>query len=232
MFHLNQENHKYHPKHSSGFTLAEMIIVLAILSIMTTIGIQTFIAERDRFEFNNALVKTMQLVKTVRTYSTTSYPVYSGGKNIVPSEGYGIQVNLDPVRGQSTLKLFANTGTDPNQWDAGDVSLETYTLPKQIIFKYFWFKKDGGTDTKMWKAATTNPPIEPAGPTATVATLIFKPPLGNMLITDSQVPPLPLEQMSLQFENPASDATGPKKCQKIIINRVREFPEITYSPSC
>jgi len=230
MSNRNHINHHNLRNHSSGFTIAEMIIVLGIMVVLSTVGTRTYLVERDRFEFNNALTKTMQLVKTVRTYATTSYPVYKNGKNIIPLDGYGIQVNLSTIRGKSTLKLFANTGTDPTKWDAGDVELETYTLPKQIIFKYFWFKQDGGTDTKMWAKKINTEIYEP---NAIEADLIFKPPLADMALTGVQKTGLPLdlnlEQLSLQFENPASDATGPKKYQKIIINRVRTFPELTYS---
>jgi type II secretory pathway pseudopilin PulG len=237
--------HRNHLNHSSGFTIAEMIIVLGIMVVLSTVGTRTYLTERDRFEFNNALTKTMQLVKTVRTYATTSYPIYIEKirKNIIPLDGYGIQVNLDPVQGQSTLRLFANIGPEslgyqkddfPNVYDDNDVTLETYTLPKQINFKYYWFKEDGGTDKKMWKDKKTTEPVEPAGPTAFESDLVFRPPLGDMTITgidktDATPKSLNLEQLSLQFENPASDATGPKKYQKIIINRVRAFPELTYS---
>lgn len=102
-----------------------------------------------------------------------------------------------------------------------DKVIETYTLPQQIDLRYFYF--DG---TKQWK---DSPPSE-RGPTAKEGVLIFKPPLGEMTIGDNGAQSL--DELGFQFENPASDATGPKKCQKITINRVKRFPEITYQPQC
>ena len=236
-----------HRNHSSGYTLAEMIIVITIIAVLGAIGSRTYFAERDRFEFNNALTKTMQLIKTVRTYATTSYPIYIKddiNKNIIPFDGYGIQVNINEVRGLSTLKIFANVGpgpdvqnfqedNDPNGFDESDILLETYTLPKQIDLRYFLFSYYNGTppalvaDEPQWKISTTT---EPAGPTVRQAIMMFKPPLGDMSIVDNLQKPL--EQLVLQFQNPATDAEGPKKCQRIIVNRVKAFPELMYESTC
>jgi prepilin-type N-terminal cleavage/methylation domain-containing protein len=231
------------PNRPSAFTLAEMIIVMGILAVMGTIGYRTYFTERDRFEFNNSLTKTMQMFKTVRNYATTSYPVYIKqlGKNIIPLDGYGIQFNFDKVLRQLTLTIFANVGPgpdlanyqkddDPNAFNTAgnsDIVLETYTLPKQIDFRYFYFKKEGALEEKKWKIKTTT---DPAGPTATQATLVFKPPLGDMTIVDDLFSVL--ERLSLEFQNPAADGAGPKKCQRIIINRIKGFPELMYESTC
>lgn len=219
-----------------------MILVLGVMAILFTVGAQTFINERNRFEFNNALTKTMQLVKTVRNYATTSFPVYiKDVGNVIPKGGYGIFIHLDKARGASTIKVFANLGAAPNfQEDDGknkfdgptvDQVLETYTLPRQIDFRYFWFtyydvNNQLQTD-KKWRNKTDT---EPAGPTAFDATIIFKPPQGDMVINDNASQNL--TELGLEFQNPASDSTGPKKCQRIIINQVKQFPELMYEPQC
>ena len=235
MTNRNQKNHRNHINHSFGFTLAEMMIVMAITAILGTVGVRTYFTERDRFEFNNALTKTMQLVKAVRTYATTSFPIYAGGENIIPKGGYGIHIQLDKDPGESTLTIFANLGELDPQEDDGlntfdpdiDQILETYTLPKQISFRYFIFKKNGQEEEIMWKEDKDKP--EDTGPTAFEATLIFKPPMGELSIVDDDNA---LEQLSLQFSNPATDSAGKKKCQRVIINQVKAFPELMYESIC
>ncbi len=241
MFRLNHINHRDQGNHSRGFTIAEMIIVMAVMAITAAIGAQTYIAERDRFQFNNALTKTMQLIKSVREYATTSYPIYVAGKNVIPKGGYGLHMHLDKERGKSTITIFANLGdaTDYqkddglNQFEpAKDQVLETYTLPSQIDFRYFYFNDPSIPSSKKWVKDQVNP--ENTGPTAFEADLLFKPPLGDMAITGTDklgvVPNL--EQLGLQFKNPADNAAGPKKCQRITINRVKAFPELTYQSTC
>ncbi|MBI5421630.1 prepilin-type N-terminal cleavage/methylation domain-containing protein [Candidatus Peregrinibacteria bacterium] len=226
MLHCHQPNHRKSVSvlNQRGFTIAEMILVMGVMAILAVIGGQTYFRERDRFEFNNALIKTLQLIKTVRTYAVTSAPIFDEAtqKNVIPVEGYGIHFKLDKNRGASEITLFANTGADNEKFEpARDKILETYVLPKQIDFRHFWFN-----GVEQWQ----NVPVDERGPTAKEAVLIFKPPLGEMTIGDNASQSL--MELGLQFKNPSADSTGPKKCQKIIIDQVKRFPELTYGPTC
>jgi len=242
MIHLNRVNHQNLSNgHSLGFTLAEMIIVMGILAIMATIGTRTYFTERDRLEFSNALIKTMQLVKVVRTYATTSYPIYIDEedftRNIVPLNGYGIRAKLDPDTKKFTLTVFANVDTGsgtglgryqndnyPQRLDEDDIILETYTLPKQIVFRYFYFD-----DVMKWEVDPDEP--EKTGPNAFEATMVFRPPLGDLTLTEA-TSPTPMNELGIEFQNPALEAEGPKKCQRIKINKVKMFPELMYESTC
>jgi len=242
MIHRNQENHRSPPKKQGlGFTLAEMIIVMGILAIMATMGTRTYFTERDRFEFSNALIKTMQLVKAVRTYATTSYPIYIDREgftqSIVPLNGYGIRALLDKDTKKFTLTVFANVDTGsgtglgryqndnyPQKLDEDDIILETYTLPKQIVFRYFYFD-----DVMKWKVDPNEP--EKTGPTAFEATMVFRPPLGELTLMEA-TSSNPMNELGLEFQNPALEAEGPKKCQRIKINKVKMFPELMYESAC
>ncbi len=199
--------------------MAEMIIVLGIMTIISLIGIPTYSKERDRFEFNNALIKTLQLIKTARTYALTSFPIYVGTNNIIPVDGYGVHFKLNTERGKSVITVFANTGSNALKFDldTGDKILETFVIPKQIDFRYFYFDGD-----KKWKDL----PANERGPTAREGVIIFKPPLGEMTLGNNDAQSL--EELGLQFENPASDAGIPKKCQTITIDRIKRFPELIY----
>ena len=209
---------------------------MGVMAILAVIGGQTYFRERDRFEFNNALIKTLQMIKTVRTYAVTSAPIFDEAtqKNMIPVDGYGIHFKLDKIRGASEITLFANTdnaGADAEKFDPlQDKILETYLLPKQIDFRYFLFDfpnvQEDPEMREMWK----NTPPQDRGPTATEAVLIFKPPLGEMTIGDNASQSL--VGLGLQLKNPSADSTGPKKCQKIFIEQVKRFPELTYGPTC
>lgn len=233
---FNPDNRHHRPAlrdrknpNKKGFTIAEMILVMGVMAILAVIGGQTYFRERDHFEFNNALIKTLQMIKSVRTNAVTSAPIFdeSTQKNVIPVDGYGIHFKLDKVRGASEITLFANTnnaGADAEKFDPlQDKILETYLLPKQIDFRHFWFN-----GVKQWQGAPA--PVDERGPTAKEAVIIFKPPLGEMTIGDNASQSL--IELGLQFKNPSEDSTGPKKCQKITIEQVKRFPELTYGSTC
>jgi len=217
---------------STGFTIVEMFLVTMIIAVLTAIGGNLFLKERDRFVFNDALSKTLQLIKTARSDATSSMPVYVDTDtfkgNVIPADGYGVHIKLDKERGKSVLTVFANLGPGPTKinyqndneplvLDANDRILETWTLPKQIIFKNLIFD---GVD--QWKK---DPPSE-KGPTAFEAIIIFKPPLADTLLVNNVGGEL--DELALLFINPEGPLGSAKECQRIIINRVKEFPELIY----
>jgi len=244
-----------------GFTISEMVIVTIIIAILTSAGIKTYFSERDRYEFNNALVKTIGIFKTARNLAITSSPVYISQSigNVIPADGYGVHINLDPDPASEddlpVMTLFANLGSgaekadyqnddDPNTFNVGfsnDKVIETYEIPRQVIFEFFQFDKgDGNGLIDKWSFIPATPTI--FEPDKTEAVVIFKPPLAYTLIRgpagtnhandktfldDSDFDAL--ETLGLKFFNPYAPETSPKRCQFIYLNRIKTFPEITHS---
>jgi len=77
MLHPNNPNHRYAPNAPAkeGFTIIEMIMVMGILMVFAIMGGQTYYRQKDLFLYNDALSKTLELIKTPRTYALSSYPV-------------------------------------------------------------------------------------------------------------------------------------------------------------
>ena len=106
-----------------GFTIIEMLTVTMIIGILMAMGGRMYYEERNRFEYNNALSKMMEMIKTARNSATTSRPVVNPatGKNEVPKSGYGVHIELDPPGSDPHLILFAS-------YPDIDGDLNTYNL--------------------------------------------------------------------------------------------------------
>ncbi len=233
------ENLKFKISRSDGFTVAEMIIVVLIMSVLMAIGGRTYFDERDRFEFNNAFIEMTGMFAEARNLATTSEPFYISEAigNLVPADGYGVYINLEPEEGEPHFTLFANLGSgnlgtyesylnedteeSAKVFDDDDEIIRTFTVPKQVQFHSFYFNS-------VWKWDPEEPP-EPAGPNATEAVIIFKPPLAETFIGNNDtVSPEELIELGLKFFNPAADDNSPKKCQFIRINRIKTFSAIEH----
>ena len=227
---LNNPNKK-------GFTIAEMIMVVLIISALTIISGRTYFTERDRFEFNNAFIEMTGMIKEARNLATTSQSVYISAikKNVVPADGYGIYINLEPDQDKPHFTLFANLGPGADYedylnedseenariFDNNDKIIKTFTIPSQVQFHSFYFDD-------LWKWDEEDLP-NPAAPNATEAVIIFKPPLAETLIGNNDtVNPEELDKLGLKFFNPAADDNSPKKCIFIRFNRIKTFPAIEY----
>lgn len=232
------KNLKLKISQSGGFTIAEMIMVVLIISALTIISGRTYFTERDRFEFNNAFIEITGMIKEARNLATTSQSVYISeiNKNVVPADGYGIYIKLEPdPNTPSFFKLFANLGSGADYedylnedseenakiFDNNDKVIKTFTIPSQVQFHSFYF--DGA-----WK---WNPGEgeDPPAPTATEAVIIFKPPLAETFIgNNDSTNAIEMDELGLKFFNPAADDDSPKKCIFIRFNRIKTFPAIEY----
>lgn len=213
-----------------GFTLAEMLIVIAITVILLGIGSRVYYQEKDKFVYNDALTKVMEIIKTARNSAITNRLVPdSNNKNIVPINGYGIYINLEPTALEPHFTLFASLGYDDinektynKKFDGGtdkngnDYIIETYRLPKQMQFQYFVFDKVEQFDKTTSKSAI-----------AKEAVIIFRPPLAETYLGDNATKEL--EELSMRFYNNLAPTDSSKRCQYIRISRIKTFPYIEYS---
>lgn len=229
-------------KNTKGFTVAELITVTVIMAILTAIGGRTYYAERDRFQYNDALSTVITMIKEARNAATSSREVNGS----VPRDGFGVYINLRPGTGEPHFTLFASRGVGAdgdteilNQtYDKGvltgfddelDEVLEIYVLPPNVHFEYLEF--DYGTVAGMvpqWNPGTgTADPV----PTATESVVFFRPPLAESYLWPPSGPPdnHELEALGMRFNNTAAPKGSPKNCQHIVMNRVKNFPVINYS---
>jgi prepilin-type N-terminal cleavage/methylation domain-containing protein len=136
----------------SGFTLVELLIVMAIVIMLMASAVSSMANSRKYFTFTNAYEKAVQMVREVRSNAVTGkaeqdYTDYDQDGvtigDLVTPAGYGI--NFDSASG--TITMFADlhkSDADPNQhegiydaptsgavadYQAGkDLILEIYTI--------------------------------------------------------------------------------------------------------
>ncbi len=211
-----------------GFTISELIIVITVMAFLTVIGGRVYYTERNRFEFNNAFIEMLGIIKTARNYATTSqaYYVDDNIKNVIPIDGYGVRIKLNAATDELDFTLFANLGSGnyyedyqnddyPDRFDNNDQTIKTYHLPKQVIFRSFYFNGN-----EQWNG-------EEEIPSATEAVIIFKPPMAEAFLGNNAGGSL--EELRIKFINPDAPEVSPKKCLFIRINRIKTFPELRYS---
>ena len=126
-------------QNKKGFTIVELFLVIVIISILLTVTTSTFLEERNRFQFNDSLIKTINLIKTARNYALTNRDINGS----IPKEGYGIHIKkIEPYLyppNSSRIILFANTSDvsiKKDQYNDGeDAILETYYFPNSAKFE-------------------------------------------------------------------------------------------------
>lgn len=183
---------------AKGFTIAELLLVIIIIGILSTIGLNTYRKQREQFQFTDSITQVVGLIKTARNYAITSRATYDPTHtppSFIPKEGYGIYI--DKVSGQ--FVLFANTGLlNPNTYADDDIEEETYMLP------------DVSSVTDI------------IGVSGNYAVIIFKPPLADTFLGDNLAEPS-INELQFEFRR----RNSPDGSEKIIkINKIAGFPEV------
>ncbi|MBN2087585.1 hypothetical protein JW758_04510 [Candidatus Peregrinibacteria bacterium] len=203
--------------------MAEMVIVITIIGILFTIGGSTYRNQRNQFQFNDSLTKTLEIIKTARNYAITSRAYWNGATSEIPKEGYGVYIErtAHPNGTDNTgrLVLFANTstsGTANNQYDNNEGFEEEYLLPLDTNFVGLI-----GYDSNGAVVPTPNNKV----------VILFRPPLADvfMAYNPTALPSTPddvleITDLEIQLKRVGAPATSPATVIKM--NRISGFPEI------
>lgn len=115
----------------SGFTLAELLIVIFIMGLLTSLTLVSYRSSEKRYALNQA---TQQLVSNLRKAQSMAM---SGVGIRGQYCGYGIKVDFGSS--PSSYIFYADKSGDcqisNNKYDASDDIIETINLPNQIIIQ-------------------------------------------------------------------------------------------------
>ncbi len=168
---------------------------------MFTIGGNAYRNQRNSFQFNDSLAKTLDIIKTARNYAVTSRAHWDGSTSTIPKEGYGVFIDKNNKR----FILFANTsvaGDNINKYDSSDGFEEEYVMTKDTEFKV----------------------LTGDGTAINQAVIFFRPPLADVTITDNSATPKQITDLELELQRLGAPAGVPNKVIKI--NKIAGFPEI------
>lgn len=190
-------------KNRRGFTVAEMMIVVIILGILSGIAVNIYVSARYQYRFNQSFVDVVEMIQEARNYALSSRAVYDPSKippTFIPPDGYGVHIERSTTLGESTFTLFANTGSNANAFDADDFTERSFKLTNATQF------------FDLLNGSTSIPNGQ--------ATIIFKPPLAEASVfeTNGTV----INDLTLQFQR----YNEPVSRKNIKFNRTSGFPEI------
>lgn len=211
-----------------GYTIIEMLIVITIITIVASIGVNTYQAQRKQTQYNDSILKVLTMIKTARNYAVSSRSVFDecniGKESYVPPEGYGVYINQNETLGQSRFVLFANTEID-NAIEMAQFEEEIDPCASDLIEEEY-FLHDGTIFSGLLTDLESRTPLNL---NANEAVIIFRPPLAEAYIAANDHPPIvesliEPDDLYLEFNQVNRDDIAPFKY--IHINRVAGFPEM------
>ncbi len=184
-----------------GFTLAEMTVVLVVLGLLFGISTRTYLQERGRFRFNDAVDQTLTLIKTARGNAIASKPtgVDPDTRELIPPRG-GFGVMIDKTAGQ--VVLYGNQNETNLNFDEGDTVEARYRLPREAKIGAL------AAGEASWEKAT----------------IVFRPPLAEAALTDNGEEKA--EEVVISFDRLSTPFK--EGARAIRFRRAAGFPEIVF----
>lgn len=124
-------------KNNQGFTAIEILVVLAIMSVLIALVIANFPLARKQSHLSRATYMFGQDVRRAQDLAFSAIEYKDAQGLIKPVSGYGLYVNLDTL-GNKKYLLYADKSPGNNMYDEDDYLIEIIDLNKntpEIIIK-------------------------------------------------------------------------------------------------
>ena len=114
-------------RNKKGFTLAELLVVVAIVAILVAVGIPIFLAQRRKANIavNQANIRSAKAAAEMELYMGKTYDVYWGG-----SEFTTAYFCYDVEDGKITKSIFGKPGIVNNEYKEGNEMAKDVIKPK------------------------------------------------------------------------------------------------------
>ena len=119
---------------NKGFTIVELMVVVAIISVLATVGIINYNKSRDKRELAMSAEQLAAVIRDARTISQTGemFEMVSGVGLSRPKKGVGVY-----IMSINEYILFANQADLSTSWryeTGSDYSIRSYELPSRVQF--------------------------------------------------------------------------------------------------
>lgn len=205
---------------NAGFTLIETIIVVMLILLIMTLGINTYRNQQRHVVYNEAVFEVLTMVKTARNHALTNRPIFDEEQtlSVIPKNGYGVYFERSENPGESRVVLFANT--------AAETALEKFQFDPDEHIEQEFFLDETVDFVGMW-ADLNAPDHTPIG--GEEAVLIFSLPLEEALLTLNNMP-ADVESMTrfqdLYLEFRLAESPNDTPSQYIHINSLSGLAEV------
>lgn len=116
-------------KQNLGFTLVELIVVLAVIAVLSSIGIASFVESSRNASLQTAQDKIVSMLEVAKSRSNSQTAPTTPGSCQGSIRGYGVVFATSNTVCIAVICSDYPTTLDPNC----DNALETYNLPEGVI---------------------------------------------------------------------------------------------------
>lgn len=198
---------------TSGFTMAEMLIVIAIIGFLSLGAVNMYFDSQRRALFNNDFQQIVVALREARNLAISSKSITVAGEDIVPAGGYGVLI--DNSGDQTVLEKFIDTYNDA-QTAAVDIINQPIVVPDHLY--------TSGQDQKMTDVELSRDliiSIEQGGtPINNPVAITFLPPSGETFITNNDSGVV-FNEIVIRVEHATTSLE-----RSIRFNRISRFPVI------